>query len=197
MNGLRVWVAGVAALVALGVAVAATPEQGLVVDDRTSGGLASSLGTRWRLVTDTVMGGVSTGRLTVERISGRDCLRLTGAVSLENNGGFVQAALDLDDHGRFDALGYDGIELDVLGNGESYNVHLRTAGMWLPWQAFRAPFDTTREWRTVRLPFTAFVPYRVSGQVDRSRLRRIGLVAIGRDFDADLCVARVALYRER
>jgi hypothetical protein len=171
------------------------PEQVLVIDDRTGEGLGSSLGRPWRLVTDSVMGGVSTGRLTVDRLAARDCLRLTGAVSLENNGGFVQAALDLDDRRPFDASAYDGIELDVLGNGEPYNVHLRTAGMWLPWQAHRATFDTTGEWRTVRLPFTAFAPYQVTGQFDRSRLRRIGLVAIGRAFDADLCVARLALYR--
>jgi hypothetical protein len=30
--------------------------------------------------------------------------------------------------------------------------------------------------------------------LDPSRLRRIGLVAIGREFDADLSVARLALY---
>jgi hypothetical protein len=42
-------------------------------------------------------GGASTGRLIVDRLPARDCLRLTGAARFERKGGFEQAALDLDD----------------------------------------------------------------------------------------------------
>lgn len=167
----------------------------LIVDDRRSGSLVSNLGPRWQFVADTVMGGVSRGALATETHDGRVCLCLRGEVSLENNGGFVQAALDVSADGFLDARDWSGIELDVSGNGETYNLHLRTADTAIVWQSYRAAFPTGPTWNRVRLPFDAFQPYRIDRPLDRSRLRRLGLVAIGRAMAADLCVARVALYR--
>jgi len=156
----------------------------------------SRLGTAWRVVSDTVMGGVSEGALDTDCVEGRACLRLTGEVSLENNGGFVQASLDLAEAGTLDASGFAGIELDVRGNGERYNVHLRTADTRIVWQSYRAGIFAGPEWRTVRLPFTDFHPHRIEVPLDTSRLRRIGLVAIGRGFHADLCFSHLALYSD-
>jgi hypothetical protein len=166
----------------------------LLIDDRSAGQPLSSLGTQWRLVTDNVMGGVSRGSMQFTTADGRTCLRLTGDVSLQNNGGFVQASLDLDPAQDLDASGYAGIELDVYGNGESYNLHLRTADTRIVWQSYRATFATAPAWRTVRLPFGDFVPYRISAPLNLARLQRLGLVAIGREMRADLCVGRIALY---
>ena len=148
----------------------------------------------WRLVTDGVMGGVSRGTMTTEEIGGRTCTALRGRVSTENNGGFIQIALDLEGPLRT-AEEYDGIQLDVLGNGETYNVHLRTSDLWLPWQSYRASFETSAEWSTLYLPFSSFEPYRTGARLRLERLRRIGVVAIGREFDADVCLSGVALYR--
>jgi hypothetical protein len=167
----------------------------LTIDDRSSAGYQSRLGTAWRLVTDGVMGGVSDGSLQPDTRAGRPCLQLSGRVRLEHDGGFLQAALDLAADGDLDASAYHGVELDVYGNGESYNLHLRTSDIRLPWQSYRASFDAAPTWRTLRLPFTAFRPYRIETALDLTRLRRIGLVAIGRAFQADLCIGRVALYR--
>ena len=185
------------ALAFAGLLVMSMPARaGLLVDDRTSGDARSALGTSWRLVTDTVMGGVSRAGMQFATVANRPCLRLTGAVSLENNGGFVQVNLDLArDGGEFDASGYAGIELDVYGNGEPYNVHLRTADNWIVWQSYRAGFTAGPAWQTVRLPFSTFTPYRTSTPLDLKMLRRIGLVAIGREMQADLCLGRMALYR--
>ena len=168
----------------------------LIIDDRRTGDSRSALGTAWRLVTDGVMGGVSDGRLTNDTVGGRDCLRLRGDVSLENNGGFVQASLDIRDTSAADASGYLGVILDVRGNNEVYNLHLRTADVGRPWQSYRAAFQATADWRTVRLPFSGFVRHRIDRPLDPARLERIGIVAIGRAFAADLCVARLALYRD-
>jgi hypothetical protein len=115
-------------------------------------------------------------------------------VSLENNGGFVQAALDLSLDGVLDARGFAGIELDVRGNGETYNLHLRTADTRIVWQSYRASFRAGPGWERVRLPFGGFEPYRIDCPLDLSTLRRLGLVAIGREMSADLCVARVTFY---
>ena len=51
------------------------------------------------------------------------------------------------------------------------------------------------EWRDVLLPFADFEPYRIGTPLDASRLVRLGVVAIGRAFHADLCLAEAGLYR--
>jgi Complex I intermediate-associated protein 30 (CIA30) len=147
----------------------------------------------WRLVTDTVMGGVSRGILTRETIAGRGAIRMRGAVSTENNGGFIQIAFDLDTDGGFvDASAFTAIAVDVFGNDEAYGAHLRTTAMTRPQQSYRQGFVATSQWQTIRLPFALFAPHRIDAPLDVFRLRRVGLVAIGRAFDADLAVARLA-----
>lgn len=149
----------------------------------------------WRLVTDGVMGGVSQGGVLVGERDGRTCLNLRGRVSTDNNGGFIQAALDVEkaDAGRLDE--FAGVRIDVIGNGETYNVHLRSSDLWLPWQSFRTTFEATPQWRTLYLPFDSFTPYKTGSALRAERIRRVGVVAIGRDFDADLCIADAAFYR--
>jgi hypothetical protein len=142
------------------------------------------------------MGGVSRAELRFERHLGRPCLHLYGDVRLDNDGGFIQMALDLDPLGSaIDAREYRGLRLLVLGNGERYSAHLRTEDLVRPWQSYRAQFAAPPEWREVQLPFSGFVPHRVEAPLDLARLRRLGLVAIGRAFCADLRVARVEFYR--
>jgi hypothetical protein len=150
---------------------------------------------RWRLVTDAVMGGVSRGALAMEALEGREAALMRGDVNTDNNGGFIQIALDLAPDGRsFDAGAFTGLEVDVFGNGESYGAHLRTLGMTRPQQSFRQGFVATRKWQTVRLPFLEFTPHRIDIPLDANRIKRIGLVAIGREFTAHLAVARLAFY---
>jgi hypothetical protein len=123
-------------------------------------------------------------------------VRLTGRVSLENRGGFIQMAIDVAaDGSEFDAGGFDGVEIDVHGNGQAYNLHLRTADVTQPWQSYRCEFIAVEKWQRLRLPFSMFQPHRIGAALDRRRLRRLGLVAIGREFDVDLACCRVALFR--
>ncbi len=167
----------------------------LIIDDRSSGDLSSKLGTAWRLVSDNVMGGVSAGRLTPTQQAGRDCLRLQGEVSTRNNGGFVQMVLELADGEAMDASAFDAVEIEVAGNGERYNLHLRTTDLWLPWQSYRAEFTATPEWQRLRIPFRSIRPYRTGKPFRADHLKRIGVVAIGRDFQADVCLASVSLRK--
>jgi len=168
----------------------------MLIDDFNDPALVSKLGTPWRGVSDRVMGGVSKVDVTQTRIDGRSCLHLRGDVRLENNGGFIQAALDLTTSDTpLDASRFTGVRLLVRGNGEVYGVHLRTPNTYLPWQSYRATFVAPPTWTSVALPFDSFEPYRLNRPLDRARLRRIGLVAIGRAFRADLAVAELALYR--
>ena len=143
------------------------------------------------------MGGVSTGTMRAGERGGRLAVCLAGNVSTANNGGFIQLALDIDPGFAALAVDYDGVSLEVLGNGETYNVHLRTSDLWLPWQSYRTEFVAGAEWASLRLPFAGFAPYRTGSGLRPHKLKRIGVVAIGRDFSADICVANLAFYRAR
>jgi hypothetical protein len=134
--------------------------------------------------------------LTLDNIDDSACLRLRGTVRLDNYGGFIQAALDLGGTDAADASGYRGVTLEVYGNNEEYNLHLRTADVWLPWQSYRTSFQAPARWHTVQLPFSGFSGYRIGKPLDLKHLQRIGIVAIGRAFEADLCIARLGLYRD-
>ncbi len=149
----------------------------------------------WEFVADTVMGGVSTGQVEKLKVSGLSATRLTGQVSLENNGGFVQMAFDVSNDGSiFDASDYDGVEIDVLGNDEEYDIRLRTSDLTRPWQSYRALFIARSEWSTTRLRFLEFVPHKTTIPLDVSRLKRIGILGIGREYDADVSVSGIRFF---
>ena len=150
----------------------------------------------WEFVSDRVMGGVSEGQVSFTEHDGRRVATLTGTVSLENSGGFVQMAFDLDPGGgTFDASDWAGLMMEVRGNGESYEVRLRTSQLTRPWQSYRTGFKAEDQWRTVRFPFAEFAPHRTDLPFDPSTLRRIGILAIGRAFQAEVSVAALRLYR--
>ncbi len=159
----------------------------------TVGGYAPPPPAEWRYFSDQVMGGVSEGSARIEAFEGKAAIRLTGRVSTENRGGFIQARADLERGFPADA---QGVVLQVRGNGERYFVHLRTRGMILPWQYYQATFDTSGDWRTVRLPFSAFSS---SGPLLRTTPRpetvtSLGVVAFGRDHQADVTARWIGLY---
>jgi hypothetical protein len=163
----------------------------MIIDDLAAGQPAPGV---WRAFSDRVMGGVSEATLVPAVVDGRACLRLSGDVRLENNGGFVQMARDLAPVGQtLDASGFAAVSLLVYGNGETYGCHLRTLDTVRPWQSYRATFQALPRWREILLPFSQFLPHRLEAPLDLRRLRRIGLVAIGRAFAADLALTRVAL----
>lgn len=166
-----------------------------LIDDVSRDDMQSALGGKWQMVSDQVMGGVSDGTMLLTEKAGRRCLQLQGNVSTDNNGGFLQLALDLNQGQSFDASAFKGIKIDVFGNGEDYNLHLRTKGLWFPWQAYRSSFRTEPKWQTVELPFAEFQAYKTSKALNTAKLRRIGLVAIGKDFAADVCLGSIQFYK--
>ncbi len=171
-------------------------DESMIIDNRSSGSLESTLGGEWRLITDRVMGGASSGNLAEDSIEGKPCMRLSGNVRLDNSGGFIQAALDVQGTEATDVSGYQGLLLKVFGNDKEYNLHLRTKDVWLPWQSYRASFHAPAHWQSVKVPFTSFTPYRIGKKLDLKHLKRIGIVAIGQEFTADLCIANLSLYKD-
>jgi hypothetical protein len=194
--GMRMVLALLLLLAPVVPAVAATADERVLDDFQRADGRARD-GAVWRYFADTVMGGVSRGGAVRDSVAGRMALRLTGQVSLENNGGFLQVALLLAGGGGvLDASEWTGVRLVVRGNGAAYQVHLRTRQTRLPWQYYEAGFSAGPEWTTVDLPFSRFTPEALGAPLDPRQLQRIGLVAAERAYRADLAVARVSLYRE-
>lgn len=161
----------------------------LAIDDFRQSSGVSALGTKWGFFADTVMGGRSSGKAERIATGGGDALRLSGTVSLENNGGFIQVALALaPDGASLDANRYDGIRLRTRGAPGAYYLHLRTRDTIRPWQLYQAPLPVEFDWRSVTVPFSTFTPQRLERALDRSHLLRLGVVAYGAAFEADLLV---------
>jgi hypothetical protein len=150
------------------------------------------LAPKWEFVSDNVMGGVSSGCIAEEIVGGRNATVLRGKVSLENNGGYIQMAFDLHEGGAdVDVSAWDGIEIEVFGDGDTYDVRLRTAQLTRPWQSFRADFVGEPRWQKVKILFSSLVSHRVEAVFDPTCLRRIGILAIGRERDVCIAVSNI------
>jgi hypothetical protein len=148
---------------------------------------------RWEFLTDQVMGGVSTGKMSFVTVDGRPVAHLSGSVSTANRGGFIQFRTALKEHLTESV---SGVEITVKGNGERYFVHLRTSWTLLPWQYYQAGFETTGEWQTIKLSWAEFKP---SGKMlwqtpSPDSIRSLGIVAFGKDYEADLWIQKVGFY---
>ncbi len=122
-----------------------------------------------------------------DAVAGRPTIRMRGDVSLEKIGGFVQIALNLPSNaGVADASDWNGVELDIFGNIQDYEIHLRTDALTRLWKSYRQIFTADPGWRTVQLSFDHFVPHCTDVLLDTHRLWRIGLIAIGRPLTCDL-----------
>ncbi len=178
---------------------AAAPEADadrLLIDDCRAASTQSVFGTRWTGFSDRVMGGVSNCRLVRDVIGGRPCIRLTGRVTRDHGGGFVQMALGFASNDRaFDASAYRGIELLVRGNDERYNVHIRTTDVVWYDQSYRLTFTAARRWHRLRLSWSDFAPHGLRAPLNTAGLVRIGLLGWMREFDVDLALGEIALFR--
>jgi hypothetical protein len=197
---MRVFVLALLVLIAgetrIAAEEAAEMEGYLLLDDFT--GDRSAIDTEWKGFTDQVMGGVSDMSVVRAGDSDGPYLRMSGTVSLENNGGFIQVRLMLKRSIRgFDAGSFEGIRVEVRGEGDGYYIFLRTTGMILPWKYFAAPVPVKSEWQVVDIPWSAFKPgdYGRAGRLRIGRLRSLALVAYGKEFDAAIDLREIGLYR--
>jgi len=179
------------------------------IDDLSESFPVTSSGTQWAGVTDKVMGGSSSGTLVRhEEFQGRLSNVLTANVRLENDGGFVQMVTDLAlDHSvsnTVDASQYDGIEFDVFYEGdadrENFNVHLKDSNCLRQFSSYRATFELKQgQWTTVRLSWSRFEGFgwgAVENLLDSSALRRIGLVAIGKEMDVSFALSSIRFLQD-
>ena len=149
---------------------------------------------QWNFITDQVMGGVSTGKFTVDKVDGIKCYKMTGDVSTKNNGGFIQIRTKLNP--EIKSKDYRGIYINVYGNEKSYNLHLRTGLTLAPWQYYSYTFFSSKKWIEIRAPFIEFKksnfyqPKSILGQ----NIKSVGLVAGFNDFKSDICLGEIGFY---
>ncbi|MBD1850953.1 CIA30 family protein [Cyanobacteria bacterium FACHB-502] len=107
----------------------------------------------WGALDDVVMGGVSQSGI---RLNG-DTAEFSGQVSTANSGGFASVRTrNLEP--PIDLSSYDGIELQLKGDGNRYKFMLRGETQW-DGVAHCASFDTIPQtWITVRIPFATLIP---------------------------------------
>jgi hypothetical protein len=149
----------------------------------------------WRGFSDRVMGGVSDASLDKSTVDGKNCLRLTGTVTRESNGGFIQMAMYFGSRdAELDGSAYKGLEMLVYGNNENYNVHVRTADCGWYDESYRYTFFAKPEWQQLRIPWVDFKPNGLDVPLDSRRVNRIAILGWMREFHADIALARIALY---
>jgi len=84
-------------------------------------------------------------------------LKITGNVSLDNNGGFIQVRIFLNPSEKpWNAAGYKGIQLKLRGKSNSSYIFLRTNRTVFPWSYFGQKLPVSKEWSIVNLPFDEF-----------------------------------------
>ena len=108
--------------------------------------------TKWQVVNDDVMGGVSTSQFQLLTNGGAI---FSGVVSLENNGGFASVRST---PVRENLNGTDAFVLRVRGDGRRYKFTVRTEAGFNALN-YQAEFTTKRgEWEDHRLAFKDFMP---------------------------------------
>lgn len=149
--------------------------------------------TRWSYVADGVMGGVSQGQAEMVQTEDGAAVRLTGDVSTDNNGGFIQVRQRLDGGWPAEA---EGLTISAKGNDETYYVFVRTSGLARVWYYYSFPFEAGQDWAETEMPFAAFEASNADmpQQMDPGDVISIGIVAYGRDHEADVTVRSIGLF---
>jgi monofunctional biosynthetic peptidoglycan transglycosylase len=152
---------------------------------------------RWIVVTDTVMGGRSSGAWG---IGPEQTAVFRGRLQIGPYGGFVSARCA---PRHFDLTGYEGIAVRVRGDGRTYRLRLRHEERFesIAYQAiFTAPPGDN--WTTVRLPFREFVAAHHgsilpdAAPLDPAEIRQIGvMIADAPEGEFQLEIDWIKAYR--
>ena len=182
----------------LAPALAATPMPGainapmLIFDFSQANAQAQQI---WGTVDDVVMGGVSESR--IQWLQGRALF--AGVVSTANSGGFASVRTR-NLAPPLDLSAYQGLELQVRGDGQRYKFLLRSSSGWDS-LAYAYGFDTIASdpmvsegetWQTLRIPFQDLRPvFRAKTVADApafaaDRVSSLQLMLSKFEYDGDL-----------
>lgn len=104
----------------------------------------------WHVVDDTVMGGVSAGKMGVDN-EGHGLFQ--GHVSLDNNGGFSSIRYNA---GKTKLQGYSKFVIALKGDGKAYQFRVKTKSN--QYYSYIFTFTTTGNWQTIEIPFSNMYP---------------------------------------
>ena len=145
---------------------------------------------KWDFITDQVMGGVSYGKVEYQKINNQTTAIITGKVSLENNGGFIQIRRNLN---KIDLSGSKKVKIISKGNNEKYYIHLRTSMTILPWQYYQSSFMAGDKFGISFLPIEGFKrsSFLLPSKINPKNIKSIGIVAYGKNYDVNLLVKEI------
>lgn len=151
-------------------------------------------GEKWSFFTDGVMGGLSEGSAKVSKVDDIQCYQMTGNVTTENNGGFIQIRTLLNP--LIKANKFSGIYIKIYGNNKNYALHLRTKLTLAPWQYYSYSFIAKKKWLEIKAPFKNFKKsnFYQPKKLTNQNIKSIGLVAAFDNFYADVCLAEIGFY---
>ena len=148
----------------------------------------------WEFISDQVMGGISSGSFNILKETNIRFLRMTGKVSLENNGGFIQVRKLVDFPIK---KNIKGIRLKAKGNKEDYFIHLRTKFTILPWQYYQLKFTVDEKWKSYNLNIDEFsrcgslLPIIINPK----HIKSIAVVAFGKKYDVNIDIAEISFFK--
>ena len=156
----------------------------------------SDSGKYWQYVSDRVMGGVSDGQVNLEQDGEMYYARLTGNVSTRNYGGVIQLRTGISfANSEKDGKNLQGVRLNVRGNGETYEIHITTNDRTYRGDYYSATFKANSDWKMIDLPFNKFKRKRSNNtKLDAQNITRLGIVAYGREYVADISVSTIEFY---
>ena len=145
---------------------------------------------KWSFLSDQVMGGVSSGKVFFNSKNDKNYAYLSGKVSTQNNGGFIQIRRKLN---NINLSKSQYIKVIAKGNNQKYFIHIRTTGTFFPWQYYQLDFNVEENYKVMTLPIKDF---KRSGSflskiINPKSITSIGLVAFGRDHLAELYIQEI------
>ena len=141
----------------------------------------------WTYIADNVMGGISDGGVEFNLVDSNVYALLSGNVSTENNGGFIQIRRELK---NIDLSKAKSIRVYARGNNEKHYIFLRTTGTILPWQYYSHEFTVNEEYNEFIMPIKDFKKCGtlLAKQVNPKKITSVAIVAYGRDHVAEIYV---------
>jgi len=125
--------------------------------------LTRESGGSWQTVLDGVMGGRSSGRVT---ITDEGTVSFAGKLSLENNGGFSQMRRPIKGE---QLAGANGLVFEVRGDGRTYNFDVRVSNARMMAGGFQQKFETVAgKWIEITLPFEDFRLFSFGRRITRA-----------------------------
>lgn len=152
-----------------------------------------ALTNKWYFFTDQVMSGVSSGQISYHEEGEELFVRMTGIVSTENRGGFIQMRNEVS---PLPNELIEGIKIIVRGNQQQYFVHLKTRGLLLPWQFYQCGFEVTDQWQEIHLPLKHFIAKGsiIGGNLSATSIKSVAIAAYGRDHEALIDLKAIEFY---